>query len=40
LVKEGFLGFPKWHTMEFPILLEVRIVPIEAGAGLERVLYH
>ena len=38
LVKEDLLGLPKRHAMTFPVLLEIAVIPIKAGAACQGVI--
>ena len=40
LVEKDLLGFPKRYAVKLPILLKVSIIPIKAGAALERILWR
>jgi hypothetical protein len=33
LIKEDLLGLPKRHPVTFPVLLEIAVIPIKAGAA-------
>ena len=39
-VEKDFFRLPKRDAVKFPILLKIPIIPIKAGAALERILWR